>query len=40
MKLYHNFEVEVDNDDDQDDYLFVVDDNNKKMKRVDEWEQD
>ena len=37
MKLYHNFVV--DNDDDWDDNLFVVDDNSKKRKRVDEWEQ-
>ena len=35
MKLYHNFVV--DNDDDWDDNLFVVDDNSKKRKRVDEW---
>ena len=40
MKLYHNFEVKVDNEVDWDDYLFVVNDNNKKKKRIDEWEQE
>ena len=29
-----------DEDDDWNDYLFVIDDDNKKGKRVDEWEQD
>ena len=34
MKLYNNFGVDY--DDDWEDYLFVVDDDNKKRKRVDE----
>ena len=40
MNLYHNFGV--DNDDDWDDYLFlfVVDDDNKKRKRIEKWEDD
>jgi len=38
MNLYHNFGV--DNDDDWDGYLFAVDVDNKKRKRVDKWEQE
>jgi len=37
--LYRKFGVD-DDDDDWNEYLFVVDDDNRKVKRIDEWEQD
>ena len=37
MKCYHNFGV--DDDDNWEDYLFVVDDENKKRKIVDQMEE-
>jgi len=33
-------QIRGDDDDNWNDYLFVVEDDNKKGKRLDEWEQD
>ena len=42
LYTYSHYRATNDDDDDDDwnDYLLVIDDGNKKGKRVDEWEQD